>query len=74
MTARTQQDRKSNIIMQENICRTLYTVRIIIIVHRVVQNLRWSIPQIKEQKRMAMLEKLLKFILKFAIIYTTFFQ
>lgn len=72
MTARTQQDRKSNIIMQENICRTLYTVRII--VHRVVQNLRWSIPQIKEQKRVAMLEKLLKFILKFAIIYTTFFQ
>lgn len=74
MTARTQQDRKSNIIMQENICRTLYTVRIIIIVHRVVQNLRWSIPQIKEQKRKTMLEKLLKFILKFAIIYTTFFQ
>lgn len=74
MTDRTQQDRKSNIIMQENIYRTLYTVRITIIVDRVVQNLRWSIPQIKEQKRMTTLQKFLKFILKFAIIYTTFFQ
>lgn len=74
MTARTQQDRKSNIITQENIYRTLYTVRITIIVHRVVQNLRWSIPQIKEQKRVTMLQKLLKFILKFAIIYNTFIQ